>query len=68
MERIMRKPHRSPKTTQECRLSIYNFEEHYFKIRAKRNKRNLVNSYSDLMRSNDKIRSWKKHRLTQYKS
>ena len=60
---------RYPRTTQERRVNgksnILEIDEYHIKIRAKRNFRNLPNSYDDLWIYYEK--SWKKKRRTQYK-
>jgi len=50
---------RRPRTTQERRADQQ-------LVRAKRNRKNLVNSYDDIRV--DRQRSWKKHRKTKHKS
>ena len=54
---------RRPKTTQERRWS-----EAYRKYtRPKRNRRNLVSAWDDIIRSDIYDRNWKRYRKTQYK-
>ena len=56
--------YRHPRTTQERKLSlavnINDNNEHYIKVRAKRNYLNLVDSFEDYPVSNIFIRSWKR--------
>lgn len=61
--------YRRPGTIQERRNNQYNKfpEEGEPKSRPARNNKNLVDSYSDLRRSDIEIRSWKQYRKTQWK-
>ena len=62
-------PYRRMRTTQERRMSILDEEEvfHGVKVRARRNKRNLADSWWDFYRSDFRNKSWKRHRKTQYR-
>ena len=53
--------YRRPRTTQERRKYEKGF------TRPKRNPANLVDTYDDLLRGDIEVRSWKRHRKTQYK-
>jgi hypothetical protein len=56
---------RHPRTTQERRANSKGFR-HEYKVRARRNQKNLVEAWDDIW--NRSQRSWKKHRKTQYKT
>lgn len=60
---------RHPRTTQERRANgnrdFIRFDDFKIKSRAKRNRKNLPNSYDDIWHQSQK--SWKKLRKTQYK-
>lgn len=63
-----------PKTTQERRENGRR-SDHYdnhefefkFKIRSKRNQKNLTEAWDDNLRSDLCLRTWKRNRKTQYK-
>jgi len=55
---------RYPRTTQERRANSRGMR-HEYKIRARRNQKNLVEAWDDIWERSQ--RSWKKHRRTQYK-
>lgn len=64
--------YRAPKTTQERRLvgrrDLLHIDEYVVRIRPSRNWTNLPNTYDDISRSDIGDRSWKRHRLTQYRT
>lgn len=63
---------RKSRTTQERRANGRRngqwIEDFCLKMRPSRNMANLPNSWDDIVRRDLKDRSWKHHRLTQYKS
>lgn len=56
------------KNGDRCNNGILEFEGHIIRIRAKRSKAQVVLSgWDDKRRVDQKDRSWKRHRKTQYK-
>ena len=63
---------RKPRTTQERRANgqrgFLEIDEYRIKLRARRNQRNLVDSYDDLNSTAWRHRTWKRHRKKQWKA
>lgn len=58
---------RRPKTTQERRRYLYDLTEHpELRLRVRRSFHSLPSSWDDVHKSGNVIRSWKRHRKTQY--
>lgn len=62
---------RHPKTTQERRHApkrgFLEIEGYRIKVRGKRSFRNLPEAWDDILNMSWKHRSWKRHRLNQWK-